>query len=362
MATPTRDHDVRIADAGAARRTVGHGGARVEPHTAEAEAASADELAVIAHDGDTATVEIDLTTDPPRVVETVRAEPAQVFAGAAVYRPVVVSLVVAVAIVVGYGVVVLGSLFFDGVSPDTSPFDSALPDRTIVASRGSVTEPGQCSEVSGSVFVDGDGNAIADPWDPEHDYRGIEVDVETATGISRRLPVAADGSWTLTLDQPAVTSVAVVGLADLATAGLWPGPRLLDEAGEAPTIGETCTLDLGMIWKPAGAPAPWVGPADAVAPVIGAEVAADAAPSGWRAGIQVHGRIGNDLDGDGRVGPAEPGVEGATIELRREDGSLAGTAVTGADGAYALANLRPTAIYTVSVTADDSGHGCAGHG
>ncbi|MFN3215376.1 MAG: SdrD B-like domain-containing protein [Acidimicrobiales bacterium] len=301
--------------------------------------------------GDATDIEIDLTTDPPRVVAKVAPAP-QVFAGAAVYRPLVMSLVVAVAIVVGYGVVVLASVLFEGVAPDTSPFDSARPDRTIVASRGSFTEPGHCDAFSGRVFVDGDGNAIADPWDPEHDYDGIEVLVETDTGVGRRLPVASDGSWSLALDSPAVAAVTIVDAGSLADAGLWPGPRLLNEAGEAPTIGETCSLDLGLVWKPGGAASPWVGAVGAIAAseVPIADPAAEA--SGWRAGIQVHGRIWLDDDGDGRFAPWEQGVAGATIELSREDGSVAATAVTGTDGTYAVSNLRPTATYTVAVSVD----------
>jgi hypothetical protein len=302
--------------------------------------------------GDATDIEIDLTAEPPRVVAKVGPAP-QVFAGAAVYRPLWASLIVALAIVVGYGVVVLAAVLFDGVSPDTSPFDSARPDRTIVASRGSFTEPGRCSEVSGRVFVDGDGNAIADPWDPDHDYDGIEVLVETDTGISRRLPVAAsDGSWSLVLDAPAAAAVTVVDLAALADAGLWPGPRLLDQAGEAPTIGETCSLDLGLVWKPGGAASPWVGPVGAIAPGDAPVADPTAAASGWRAGIQVHGRVWLDGDGDGRFAPSEQGVAGATIELSREDGSVAATAVTGTDGTYAVSNLRPAATYTVAVTVD----------
>jgi hypothetical protein len=206
--------------------------------------------------------------------------------------------------------------------------------------------------MSGRVFVDGDGNAIADPWDPEHDYDGIEVLVETDTGLSRRLPVASDGSWSLALDAPAVAAVTVVGLGALADAGLWPGPRLLDEAGEAPTIGETCTLDLGLIWKPGGAASPWVGPVGAIAPGDAPVADPTAEASGWRAGIQVHGRVWRDGNGDGRFTPSEQGVAGATIELSREDGSVAATAVTGTDGTYAVSNLRPKATYTVAVTVD----------
>lgn len=308
-------------------------------------------VAVEAMVGDATEIEIDLTVDPPRVVAKVAPAP-QVFAGAAMYRPVLMSLVAAAAIVVGYGVVVLASLIVDGVSPDTSPFDSARPDRTIVASRGSFAEPGRCTTFSGRVFVDGDGNAIADPWDPDHDYDGIEVLVETDTGVSRRLPVAADGSWSLVLDTAAVASVSVLDAGALADAGLWPGPRLLDDSGESPTIGETCTLDLGLIWKPAGAAAPWVGPVGVIeaADLPVADPTAEA--SGWRAGIQVHGRVWLDDDGDGRFAPFEQGVAGAEIELSREDGSVAATAVTGTDGTYALSNLRPTATYTVVVTVD----------
>jgi hypothetical protein len=303
--------------------------------------------------GETTDIEIDLTADPPRVVAKASSPPAQVFEGAAVYRPVLVSLVVAAAIVVGYGVVVLASVLFDGVSPDTSPFESARPDRTVVASRGSFAAPGRCTEVSGRVFVDGDGNAIADPWDPEHDYDGIEVVVETDAGLSHRVPVGSDGSWSLRLDAPAAASVAVTDLANLADAGLWPGPRLLSEAGEAPIIGETCSLELGLIWKPEGATAPLVGPVGGIAPDDVPSADAAAAATGWRAGIQVHGRVWLDSDGDGHHAPSEQGVAGATIELYREDGSLAATAVTGTDGTYAVSNLRPTAAYTVVVAADE---------
>jgi hypothetical protein len=323
------------------------GGRNAAPHQPD-ERADAPAEAVV---GEATEIEIDLTADPPRVVA--KAGPApQVFAGAAVYRPVLVSMVVALAIVVGYGVVVLASVLFDGVSPETSPFDSALPDRTVVASRGSFAEPGRCEVVSGRVFVDGDGNAIADPWDPDHDYEGIEVLIETDTGVSRVLPVDNDGGWSLALGAPATAAATVVDLPALADSGLWPGPRLLDEAGEAPIIGETCTLDLGLVWKPVGAAAPWVGPIGAIEPdeVPLADPAAEA--SGWRAGIQVHGRVWIDADGDGRFAPTEQGVAGATIELAREDGSVAATAVTGTDGTYALANLRPAATYTVALGVD----------
>jgi hypothetical protein len=302
--------------------------------------------------GDATDIEIDLTTDPPRVVAKVASAP-QVFAGAAAYRPVVVSLVVAAAIVVGYGVVVLASVLFDGVSPDTSPFDSARPDRTVVASRGSFAEPGRCSQVSGRVFVDGDGNAIADPWDPDHDYSGIEVVVETDAGVVHRLPVGSDGSWSLRLDAPAAASVAVTDLATLADAGLWPGPRQLSEAGETPVIGETCSLDLGLVGKPWGASAPLVGPVGGIAPDDAPTADTAAAATGWRAGIQVHGRVWRDGNGDGRHSPSEQGVPGATVGLYREDGSFAATAVTGTDGTYAVSNLRPTATYMVVVGTDE---------
>lgn len=303
------------------------------------------------HLGDATDIEIDLTADPPRVAERAAPRP-EVFAGAARYRPVVVAAVVAAAIVVAYGVVVFASLLIDGISPGTSPIGSARPERNVVASRGSSAEPGRCTEVSGRVFVDGDGNAIADPWDPGHDYRGIEVLVETDTGVSRRVPVRADGSWSLAFDGPVAATVQVLDLAVLADSGLWPGPRLLDEAGESPVVGATCSLDLGLVWKPDGAGAPWVGPVGAIAPADRPVADPGAEASGWRAGIQVHGRVWFDADGDGRFGPSEQGVAGATITLVREDGSIAAIAATGTDGTYALSNLRPMSTYTVVVTVD----------
>lgn len=59
----------------------------------------------------------------------------------------------------------------------------------------------------------------------------------------------------------------------------------------------------------------------------------------------VGNRIWEDSDGDGIYDEGEQGVQGVTVELHREDGTLVTTAVSDADGAFIFEDVEPGSYY-----------------
>ena len=273
-----------------------------------------------------------------------------VFAGAARYRPVIVGLVLALAIATLYGVVGVGSILFEGASPDRIVVQGGVIDRTVVGSSGSSSRIGSCTSVSGSVFADSDANGIRNPWDPTLDVGEVDLVVRGTDGFVRRISTAGDGSYRLDLPATMPVTVALADPAALAWTGLWQGPRTLGHAGEAVAADLSCRADIGMWWLPETAPEPRLFDPFAVAGSSDPEAFPD---EGAGALVQVHGRIWFDTDRDGRHAPDEPARAGVVLELLDDAGAVVATATTGDDGLYAFANLSAYSLYTLRVTGDD---------
>lgn len=62
-------------------------------------------------------------------------------------------------------------------------------------------------------------------------------------------------------------------------------------------------------------------------------------------GANIGNRVWRDLNCNGVQDPSEPGIEGVTVELRK-DGALVATTTTDANGAYSFSNVAP-GTYTV---------------
>lgn len=69
---------------------------------------------------------------------------------------------------------------------------------------------------------------------------------------------------------------------------------------------------------------------------------------GVRGTSAIGDRVWKDRDGDGLQEPGEPGIEGVTVRLLDEDGTLIATTVTGADGEYLFEGLVG-GTYTVEI-------------
>jgi hypothetical protein len=69
----------------------------------------------------------------------------------------------------------------------------------------------------------------------------------------------------------------------------------------------------------------------------------------WDAGLTRPASIGDlvwdDLDGDGIQDPGEPGIAGVTVRLFNSGGTQVASTVTGANGEYVFAGLRPGTYY-----------------
>jgi hypothetical protein len=312
--------------------------------------------------GDSSVVDLELVRQRPRPerarsgtrarrrrdadIEVIDVEPTRpVFAGAAAYRPIVVAVAVASALCIVYGVLAITFLLLpSGSNPSASTSLAASPAREIIGSTGSVATTSRCDAVDGVVFDDGDANGVRNPWDPDHDFSGTQVEIHGADGFRSVRTTDAAGRWSTDLPRTGPSMVAVRGLDALAAQGLWPGPRQLAHTGEFSMIGETCTSDLGLVWIPLG-----VGP-----PALADTTVPPPTPVDDGGAVQVHGRVWIDVDGDGRFQIEEPAGRGIGLVLRDTDGTVVGTATSGEDGLYAFANLAPSTRYALSVAGEDT--------
>ena len=184
--------------------------------------------------------------------------------------------------------------------------------------------------VGDTVWLDRDGNGVKDPGEPG--VGGVKVTV----------------SWPATSGQPA-NSVDTITAADgtYAVTGI-------------PAADVTVTVDRTSF--PAGtvlASEPHGGAVDGTATVA---LAAGATDNGVDFGLRGIGQIGHrvwvDTNRDGVQDPGEPGIPGATVDVRwyGQDGNpgtaddLVVTTTTGADGAYLVGGL-PAGAHSVTVTA-----------
>ncbi len=261
---------------------------------------------------------------------------AQVFAGAATYRPITMAVLIAAAVIASYGVYAIVSLLVPGDATEPRRLTSP-PVARIVGAVAETAPATSCPQVSVSTFLDVDGNGRQGP--EEAPISGVTVVANATSGpVTGR--TASNGQVEIAL----AGDPATLALVDMPH-GLWPGPRLPNHAGESVGLSEDCGAALGFVWIPVGAVLPVAfisGPAtpgvvpDEVPPAVEA-----------RSGVQVQGRVWSDADGDGVFGPGDRGIGGVLLELIDDEERVLAAVTTRPGGTYSFANLAPHTVQGV---------------
>lgn len=271
---------------------------------------------------------------------------ARVFAANVRFRPIVVALVLAGAVVAAYGAVATVALL-RGEPPGSTileVIDDPAPAVVAFAPEGA-TDLAACSQVEVFAFFDTNGNAAQ--GDAEDGQPGVRFSVRGSDGILlAEMETGPTGMARFDLPTPDVVAVEAIAL----PSGMWPGPRAAADAGAATLISApTCSASLGFVWVPVDGVTPAIADPGTLPPFDGADVKTALLP-GVDGGVQLHGRAWVDTDGDGYLAAAEPAMPGVTVVVRDEAGEIVAQVDTGDDGRYSFINLRPRRRYVVAMS------------
>jgi len=277
----------------------------------------------------------------PQPVVLLDDEPQRpVFSGAAQYKALTVSIILAVGLVIAYGLYALGALLFASTAPPARAIEVlAVPARAIPASAPLAVDSSDCATGTVSAFVDHDANGTRTA--NEEGLSAIDVQLRgqgvAATGVT-------DASGQLAAE---VGSLG--GLLATTTAvpdGMWPGPRPPASAGGEPLLTGSCEVELGFVPLRIGARLP-VATFGGLLPAARPTREGPSPLGPGITGVQVHGRVFQDLDGDDTFGLADQGVAGVTIRLDDATGRSLASVTTTASGLYSFANLEAETEYEI---------------
>jgi hypothetical protein len=280
---------------------------------------------------DQTTIEVEFDTAP--VIER-EAEP--VFAAAAAYRPITVSVALAVLIVVGYGAYGVVSLFLPGGTPEALSVATA-PEHEIIATAPMPPVPELCERVDVTTYVDADGNGHMTTR--EIPLPDMDVTVR-GRGLGGAGTTGDDGTYSIVLPSAPMTVAATP------RPGLWPGPRLPVHAGEAATLGDSCDATVGFVPVMEHTVVPLVS---FDGPVLSRLVIDPNVPR-EDFGVQLHGRIWTDVDGDGAFTVHDRGVSDTRLQILDGGGDVLSEVTTTAGGLYSFANLQPHTTYELRLS------------
>ena len=276
---------------------------------------------------------------------------AQVFAGNARFRPIVMFTVWAGCLVLFCGVIATVSLLRSDSGVVSRPAVQAPALLTSGVAPEPVAEPMPCRELNGYAFLDHNGNGVATP--SEDPAANVEFTVRDTNGDPLgSISSGADGFFRAKLATSMVVTVEAASLPE----GLWPGPRLAGDLGSETVIsGPGCSISLGFVWIPVGGLAPVAAVGDQpLEPAAGDGIVRSALRPGADGGVQLHGSVLAETVADRRFTLDDDALADITVTLVGPNGEVVAKTQSGPTGRYGFVGLKPHTAYTVSVDAGDA--------